>query len=431
MGRLLTLALCLLVLLGAPVAAQTVLSDDRHQWALDLDLGYAAASSRLGAWPEGALGKLRYGVDADALSATRLLLDYRGRITPTLRASIATDYVDDASAGIGLTEAFLEWRPVPTSALERHWRFGLLYPRFSLENGERGWRSPYTTSFSAVNAWLGEEVRPFGVEWTGQRRLGFYGSPHALGVSVAAFYANDPAGTLLFWRGFSLHDRQTRAGDRFDLPPAPVRRNRVVVGYRAQTLEPFVEIDHAPGYYASVEWRYARRALVQLATWDNRADPSSFGNGQWSWRTKFRHLASQVALPADIGFVAQWMRGETHWIIGASPDGSLMPWSRLVRDDFDARYAMLTRQFGTRHRLSLRHDRFDMQRPEPDPLGIDAGRAWTVAYVHDFGSRLSISAEALRIASTRGLWSEFYAEPQHDTERQFRLQWRLRLGASR
>src|SRR5690606_3435751 len=104
------------------------------------------------------------------------------------------------------------------------------------------------------------------------RRLGL-GSPHELRAFAAAFMGNDPAGTLLFWRGWSLHDRQTRLDDRLAAPPKPIWVDGVIVGSRPQHVEPFEEIDDEPGAYAGLEWRYARRVLVQAARYDNRSDP--------------------------------------------------------------------------------------------------------------------------------------------------------------
>lgn len=427
MARLLKPLPALLCLATLAAAAQAPLSDDRHDWTLDVDLGYAAASSDLGAWPDGALGKLRYDTDDEALEATRLSFDYRGRIRPTLVATIVADYVDDASSGIDLSEAFLQWRPVPSSALRQHWRFGAVYPRISLENGDRGWASPFTTSFSTVNAWLGEEIRPLAIEWNGERRLGSAGSPHELGAFSAAFYANDPAGTLLFWRGFSLHDRQTRLGDRLSIPPQPVFQEGAVVGLQPNSVKPFDEIDHRPGYYAGIQWQYATRARLQLSVWDNRADPAAFSDGQWAWRTRFRQLAGQFSLPGDIGLLAQWMRGATYWFIRTGPNGSLSALSSLVRDDFDARYVLVTKRIANRHRVTLRHDRFDMHRV--DEIDIDSGHAWTLAYQFEIDSRMSVAAEYLEIRSHRDIWRDFYEVPPAAHEQQWRLTWRLRLGA--
>ena len=111
---------------------------------------------------------------------------------------------------------------------------------------------------------------------------------------AAGFYGNDPAGTLLFWRGWSLHDRQTRLHDRLHIPDLPVWRSGAVVGTAPNSVAPFGETDDRPGAYAGIEWRYARRVLAQFARYDNRADPYSFEDTQWGWRTAFDHFAVQL-----------------------------------------------------------------------------------------------------------------------------------------
>lgn len=405
-----------------------LLAADRHEWLLEFELGYASPASELGPWTEGQLGKLRFGTEAK-LGASRILFDYQNRLRPTLWANITLDYVDDASSGIDITEAFIEWRPVPNSELVQHWRFGALYPKFSLENGERGWSSPFTTSFSAINSWLGEEIRPLGAEWNLARRVGGRGSPQALGAFAGVFYGNDPAGTLLFWRGFALHDRQTRLSDRLERPPTPIFGADGVSDYRSATLKPFAETDHRPGYYAGLDWRYATRALMRIGVYDNNADPASFSDGQWGWRTKFQHAAAQFSLPAGVGLVLQWLDGETYWFIRTTTEGTLTPLSSLVKDEFEARFALLTKLFRNRHRLSLRYDRFDMSR-NPD-LNIDSGHAWTLAYRFDTAQRIAWSLEWLSIASSRDLWTTFYGLPSSARERQLRMQMNLRLGTRR
>ena len=256
----------------------------------------------MSAWTDGGVGKLRHV--EDGVTGFRLFGEYHGRITPTLRARVVADYVDDASGGLDLTEAVIDWRPIPRSRNQQQWRFGAFYPAFSLENGDRGWQSPFTYSYSAINTWIGEEIRPFGAEWSLRRRLEGLGSAHEVRAFAAGFYGNDPAGTLLFWRGWSLHDRQTRLNDELEIPPLPFTT-------RPQRLSPFKELDHRPGVYGGLEWRYARRALVQLARYDNRADPYSFSDGHWGWGTDFNHLAVQVGLPADLGLVDA-MDGRPH-----------------------------------------------------------------------------------------------------------------------
>jgi len=375
------------------------------------------------------LSKLR--ITEDGFTVFRAFADYRGRLTPTLQARVIADYVDDGSSGVDLTEAYIDWRPIPSSPNQHQVRFGAFYPPFSLENGDSGWQSPFTYSYSAINTWLGEEIRPVGAEWSLRRRFEKLGNAQEIRAFAAGFYGNDPAGTLLFWRGWSLHDRQSRLHDHFDIPDMPTFSSGVVTGTRPQTLKPFVDTDHEPGAYAGVEWRYARRALVQLARYDNRADPYSFADGQWGWRTDFNHVAVQVGLPAEIGLVAQWMRGTTDWLSGASQAGTLSPFVRFVQDEFESQFVLLTRRLGDKHRLALRYDTFSINRLNASPpVTSDDGDAWTLSYrLAPSNARFSGGVEWLRIESHRDLWPMFYSVPGDQTEDQLRLQFSFRLAA--
>jgi hypothetical protein len=417
-----------LALLGAMPAARA--EGDRNEVYFGVSTAWFKSSTALAAWPDGGLGKLRYA--DDGVQAVRLFAEYHGRITPTLNARVVADYVDDGASGVGIDEAYIDWRPIPHSASQQQVRFGAFYPPLSLENVAHGWESPFTYSYSAINTWLGEEVRPLGAEWSLRRKLAGSRNMQELRVFASGFYGNDPAATLLFWRGWSLHDRQTRLNDRLQIPPAPIfGAAGAVIGTTPQTVRPFVETDHRPGYYAGVEWRYARRALVQLAHYDNRTDPASFADGQWGWDTSFDHLAVQVALPAELGLMAQWMRGSTYWLAGASPNGGpIMPWVQLVEDAFDANYLMLTRKWHAAHRVSVRYDRFSIEREHPAPtFEGDGGHAWTASYRYEPNERFSGGVEWLGIQSRRDVWPYFYGVPHESNEEQLRFQFSLRLGA--
>lgn len=406
-------------------AMATAETGGRHQWTLEVALGLSSSSTDFESFIDGRFGKLR-SADSIGFGATRLFAEYRGRLAPTLDARVVADYLDDASPGIDLTEAYLEWRPIPRSPLRQRWRLGAFYPPLSLENGERGWRSPYTLSFSAINSWLGEEIRPVGLEWSVRRPLGPSGSPHDVGAFAAVFYGNDPAGTLLFWRGFAIHDRQSRLGDELSLAPDPVFDERgVIVDHREQSFSPFAEIDGDPGYYGGIEWRYARRALLKLALYDNRADPFALADGQWGWNTRFSVLAAQLELTDTLGLVTQWMSGDTRWLIATTPFGMTRA-TELVHDEFEAKFALLTRSVGDRHRVTLRYDDFDYARSSGE--AFDAGHAWTIGYRYDTQGRVTLSFEGLLIDSERDLWTDFYAAPHGMIERQLRFEVSVRLS---
>jgi len=407
----------------ASVCAQSE-SSDRNEFYFDASAGYVSADTNLNTWTEGGFSKLRYS--DDDFEAFRLFGEYHGRISPTLRARVVADYVDDDSGGIDFTEAVLDWRPVPRSRNQQQVRFGAFYPSFSLENTERGWQSPFTYSYSAINTWIGEEIRPFGAEWSLRRRLAGFRSNHELRAFAAGFYGNDPAGTMLFWRGWSMHDRQSRFNDDLKLPPRPFTTAP------PQQYSPFRETDHRPGAYAGVEWRYARRALIQLARYDNRADPYSFSGGQWGWGTDFDQLAVQVSLPANFGLVVQSMEGYTEWLTATLPNGTRMPISEHVRDEFASSFVLLTRMFGASQRVALRYDTFSYERPSAVPeFYADEGDAWTLSYRIEPTQRFSGGIEWLRIDSSRDILPMFYATPAVHSEGQVRLQFSYRLAAPR
>lgn len=423
MGTL--LSRCCLAALALHAGAAGAQPSDRHRFTLELETSYLDASADFGTWTDGGLSKLRRAEDADGFAASRLFAEYRGRISPHLWTTVVADYVDDAATGLDLVEAYVDWQPI--SRARHALRIGAFYPPLSLENGAAGWNSPFTYSFSAANTWVGEEIRPIGAEWSMRRRVGRSGTPHELGAFAAGFYGNDPAGTLLFWRGWALHDRQSRLNDRLSLPPLPVWDfTGTIVGTAPNSVEPFEEIDDRPGAYAGIEWRYARRALLQLAHYDNRTDPYAFRAGQWGWGTSFSQIATQVQLPASLGLIVQWLEGDTDWVTGARANGRLGPVAELVEDRFEARFMLLTRLVRGVHRVSLRYDDFAMTRTgAPDPT--ENGHAWTLAYRYQRSPRLSGGVEWLRVSTRRDLWSAFYGAPRRATERELRLQLNVRL----
>ena len=138
---------------------------------------------------------------------------------------------------VDLTEAYLEWRPVPRSANRYRIKVGAFYPRISLENVGPGWGSPYSISPSAINTWVGEELRSVGMEFTWSRRLKMLGDAHTFSLNAALFAGNDPAGGLIAWKGWSIHDRQSRFNDEVPLPPIP----RIQPGQWWDEQDPFMK----------------------------------------------------------------------------------------------------------------------------------------------------------------------------------------------
>ncbi len=412
MARL-RLALLATSLLAAPSAAVEL--GEGHEVTLGIEAGYLHMSGHP-SWTEGFVGKLRY--ENDGLVLSRGFADYRGRLGDTLNARVVLEaYDDNVGNAIDFTQAYLEWRPVPSSATRYRLKVGMFYPRISLENTDRGWSARYTLSSSAINTWVAEELRSTGAELTISRRVA---NQHQLSLNVSAFVGNDPAGALLAWKGWSVHDRQTRPSDNLPLPPLPLLEPGEMFEAQAPYVDVFREVDDDVGYYANVEWQMGNRLLVRAMHYDNRADPSILENGQYGWETIFDHVAVKATLPGDIGLFAQWMDGST--VMG--------PWLgewHPVDVEYQAEYLMLTRAFD-KHRLTARYDHFvvtqnDRTREDNNP---ENGHAWTLAYQYEFSDKARLAVEWLSIKTHHCGWV-YYGIPPTATERQTQVAFRLRF----
>src|SRR5688500_6426203 len=107
---------------------------------------------------------------------------------------------------------------------------------------------------SALNSWIGEEVKVIGLEATATRDLG----RGRLAATFGLFGFNDTAGTLLSFRGWALHHQKSAAFSRQTLPPL----NPFISTLQPRWTTPTVEIDGRPGFYALLSYRL--RAPVSL-----------------------------------------------------------------------------------------------------------------------------------------------------------------------
>ena len=144
-----------------------------------------------------------------------------------------------------------------------------------------GWRSPYTLSFSAINTWVGEELRTIGAEYS----LDWLGRSHGhdfdFTLSAAGYGWNDTAGTVLATRGWGLTDRQSTLFGRFANGGKPLPQRTLF----------YDDLDKRAGYYASAAANY--RGLLELRAlhYDNRAKLVEAN------RHRGRHLADLLRQP--------------------------------------------------------------------------------------------------------------------------------------
>jgi hypothetical protein len=392
-----------------------------YQLDAGLDVSYVDANGHP-SWLEGSAGKLRYDSGNDGLLVSRGFIDYDYRLADTLTATVNAElYLEDFSSTLDLTEAYLEWRPVPRSANRYRVKLGAFYPRVSLENSDAGWSSPYTLSSSAINTWVGEELRAYGAEFSVSRKPESLGGMHKFSLHASMFYNNDTAGGLIAWKGWSLHDRQSRLGDEVPLPPIPMIQPGMWFDEQDPYITPILEIDNTFGYYVDGEWSISNRFLLRATHYDNRTDPFGYKDGQFAWETAFNQLGLMATLPGDIGLIAQWMDGYTVW-------GRLTNGIHAVDVGFESQFVLLTRSFD-RHRFSVRYDNFEITEKDQTQLDENAekGHASTFSYRYEISPNFAVAAEWLEIFSHRPAWAYFNLA-ERKTEKQ--LQLTLRIGFS-
>lgn len=367
---------------------------------IDVDIkgyieGRAVATGRTLSWEDSGLGKLRYG--SSASGGRRALI--QGEAAAVGRIMFGFDWTgivhvvanEEQHVPIDIVEAFIQYKPAPRGRLGFSAKAGVFFPPISVENTGLAWTSPYTITSSAINSWVGEELKTIGGEATATYRA----DEINFRVSGAAFVANDPAGTQLAWRGWSLHDREAGLFDRLALAPVRITRPGARLFKQAPSEEPFHEIDNRVGYYAHFSAEHMDYGELTALWYDNNADDRVLEAGQWAWRTKFWSVGYKTILPGDITILAQVMRGGTTVVtLPGAP-------SAIVDTDFWAAYLLASKDFG-RHRVSLRLDRFGTNDEDASlDNNNEHGTAITAAYVLRPAPRQRLTLEALYVKSHR------------------------------
>lgn len=370
-------------------------------------------------WQDGSLGKLRYGgADGERselirISQASLLVQVSLSDVLSAKIQLNADAEPDRFRGhsaVDLIEAYLSYRPVLSPFVRLRMRAGVFFPPVSLENTGPAWTTPYTITTSAINSWIGEEVRPSGGEF------GLVLAPHSqeIVISGAAFGNNDPSGSLLAWRGWTLNDRQTGLRDQLPLAPIPGIQDYGVFPRQAPWVQPFREIDGRLGYFANASWTN-RWFELRGFRYDNRGVPTDFDGAQYAWYTEFNHFGAEVHLPAGFEIISQVLGGD-----------SKMGPADAVNINFRSAYVLATTVVG-RHRFTVRYDTFrikDHDRfPELDNNKED-GSAWTAAYLIQTGEKHRLGFELLRVESDRPVRASLKL-PVHDVELQFQASARI------
>jgi hypothetical protein len=323
-------------------------------------------------------GILRF--DDTRLTLFQGLLVYQARPANGLTSTIVANAYEDGEQHIGFTQAFLEYKPLSPKQIRYKYRAGFFYPRYSVENTDIAWLSPYTYTMSAINTWVGEEMRIPGLEvsaFSNGRRIK---SPWSWELNAGLFKANDPAGTLIAWRGFAYHDRQSLHHDRVNFAPIPSIVDGIV---SPNWIEPFEEIDGRWGYYLGAHVNYQRNTMFKYYYYDNNADSSVFNALRiYAWDTKFHSLALSHNITPSLRLLSQIMIGST----------DMGP--QVVYADYSSAFVMLSYK-SSAHRYSLRAEYSDVSEDDlvPEDQNNFSTRALTAAWRFQYNDKVEIGAE--------------------------------------
>lgn len=394
-------------------------ADDRFKFNIVLD-GRLVTTPTSTSFLDAGLGKTRYGHGPRAVQAKLAQAAVLGRVELrpdlTVRIHANVDAEHNFKRRVDLIEGLIRYNPAIGDHASLDIRAGVFFPTVSLENTDMAWLSPYSTTFSAINSWIGEEVRTLGVEAGPSFRL----HEAQLRLFGAFTRGNDPNGTLLAWRGFALHDRISGFGDRLPLPALKSFDPQGLFPEQPPHVQPMREVDQRwswSGGLSLTHPRYRIKALYQPQT----ANPGSFDGEQYAWRTGYWAVGASRSV-GPIELLAQGLEGETR--MGLVPGGR-----NAVVAHFQAAYflATWTESTAAKHRLTLRYDVFRV-RDRDDVLFQDpndeSGTAWTFAYSFAPAAHHRITAELLRVDSTRTNRRDLRLDPRA-VEILGTLSWRL------
>lgn len=252
---------------------------------------------------------------------------------------------------VGVAEAYLEGNLFPRRDRLR-FRLGALFLPTSFENVDALWENPYTISSSALNTWLGEELRPIGLDVT------YFRGGWMAGATL--YRGNDTLGALPPVRGWTLGDRWTLLGQR-----VPVNE--------AFFTSVSAETDGRLGWAARGGWRGGPFA-AQYTYLDNRSDGLRHGE-LFNWNTRFHIVGTQYArgdwtLAAEAGWGPTW----------------LMIRGRRSTSHISAAYLLASRRLPS-GRVSARVDSFDD--------GDERDETLTLGYFWTPSGKLGIGGEVL------------------------------------
>ena len=342
----------------------------------------AVAPTDQTSWLKGGLGKSRYGnnqnVGGEGVAQADLKFGDRFHAVTVLRAEPQTPGVVDA------LETYLRYDDSDGGDFAWSVKGGAFFPTISLENDDLGWTSPYTLTPSAINSWIGNELRTIGSEGTLRWKSGL-GTISLIGALTCC---NDEAGILMADRGWSMDDRPTGLFERLRLPAATMT---LFHGPPYNRTGMFDEIDGQVGWYLGAAWQMPGIVKLSITRYDNQGDPAAATASDNAWRTKFWSFGARTQI-GSLVLIAQQLSGYTE-IAGNGFDTATKYQSGFLLGSYDL----------DDWRISLREDLFQTRRVgATNNIWNEDGNATTGAVSWSGLDGLRLTAEVIKMNSRRG-----------------------------
>jgi len=373
--------------------------------------GYAdarlIAPSSTGSYLDGDLGKLRYGSGDEVFQPGDIVGEGRVTILPELMATATARVNTQYGPALDLIEGYVRYRPVSTTPWRWSVKVGAFFPPMSLENDQIGWTTFWTITPSAINSWVGTELRTIGAEGMLEWR-------HESGTVTligAVFGWNDPAGVMIADRGWTFDDRVTGLIEHSRLPDASAFALGRTPPIYANL---FTEMDNRPGWYLDLSWEPTDIGGFEVMRYDNNADPTVKEGGQIAWRTHFWDVGFEKQL-GKLTFLSQGMSGSTYIRPSAFYN---------QRTDFRSAYALAGYDMD-KWWAAARFDIFETRTEATFPSSLEEdGHAYTLSLSYLPWKWLRFTGEFISIDDTRRERASIGEDP-HQIENQFQFLTRV------
>jgi len=378
-----------------------------HQTTGIVQAGYVASDNQKSFLNKGT-GVLRH--DENSFILQQAVLQVDSTWTSSLSSKLVLNAYTDGDQNFAPSQVQLKYQPITNTDIKYKLRVGMFYPELSVENTDTGWLSPDTYTQSAINSWFGEELRIFGIEASLFKSGRRSASPWSWDARMGLYKGNDPIGTLIAWRGFALHDRQSLFDERVEFAPYPFVVSDQGINHPSW-LEPFHELDGRIGAYLGVHLSYLRRTEFKYYRYDNFADPNAVNSQRlYAWRTKFHSLAVNHQLNKNWQVKSQLLQGST--LMG----------NYFVHVDYFAGFLQSSYSFSTTSKVTARLDVFDVSERDdiPEDVNTSFGHAITLNYQYIINQHWRIGSE-IHFNKNAALNRESLGITPHQYEKQWLL----------